>query len=243
MTDIFEDVEEQLRSERYQAIFRRILPWALLVLALALVVALAVWGWQAWRDRVVSQASERYAAGLAAYEAERDDEAKAAFEEVAESSAGGYKALALMQLGGIAIEAGDVPAAVSHFDAAAEAAPGPLIEDAARLKSALALLDTRPYAELEQRLTPLTEEGRPFRAQAREALAFAKLMAGDLEGARSDFTVLSLLADAPEGAVQRAQAALQAIDSGAAKVIPGAAKAAAALPPTQDPNASDAPQQ
>ena len=117
------------------------------------------------------------------------------------------------------------------FDEAAEAAPSDIIGDVARLKSAFALLDTAPYKDLEARLTPLTAEGRPYRAEAREALAFAKLMAGDLAGARSDFVVISLMADAGQDARQRAEAAKALIDSGSAKAIPGAVKAALALPP------------
>jgi hypothetical protein len=120
---------------------------------------------------------------------------------------------------------------VKFFDEAAEATKEPIIGDAARLKSAFALLDTAPYKDMEARLTPLTEEGRPYRVEAREALAFAKLMAGDLAGARSDFVVISLMADAGEGARQRANAAKDLIDSGSAKVVPSAVKAALALPP------------
>jgi len=114
---------------------------------------------------------------------------------------------------------------------AADAAPDPIVGDAARLKSAFALLDTAPYAELEGRLKPMTEEGRPYRNQAREALAFAKLAAGNLAGARSDFLVLSQVLDAGESTRFRAQAALAVIDSGSAKATPAIAKQAASMLP------------
>jgi hypothetical protein len=67
--------------------------------------------------------------------------------------------------------------------------------------------------------------------QAREALAFAKLMAGNTTGARSDFVVIAQSLDAPEGARQRANAAKDLIDSGSAKAVAAATRAAAALPP------------
>jgi len=65
-------------------------------------------------------------------------------------------------------------------------------------------------------------------------VAFAKLQAGDLPGARSDFVILanSLDANPSEAVRQRAQAAMQLIDAGSAKALPGAVKAAAALPKT-----------
>jgi hypothetical protein len=67
--------------------------------------------------------------------------------------------------------------------------------------------------------------------QAREALAFAKLKAGDLKGARSDFVLLSQGLDASQGVQARAQAAIGLIDSGSAKAVPAVIQAAAALPP------------
>ena len=99
-----------------------------------------------------------------------------------------------------------------------------MIGDAARLKSAFALIDTAPLKDLEGRLKPLMEEGRPYRVQAREALAFARLKAGDTAGARGDFVVLSQLLDASQGAQARAQAAIGLIDSGSAKAVPGVVK-------------------
>jgi hypothetical protein len=76
------------------------------------------------------------------------------------------------------------------------------------------------------------QDGRPYRVQAREALAYAKLMAGDMAGARGDFTVISGMLDAPEGSRARAKAAIGLIDSGSAKAIPSIVRAAAALPPS-----------
>ncbi len=80
-------------------------------------------------------------------------------------------------------------------------------------------------------MTPLMQDGHPYRVQAREALAFAKLMAGNTAGARSDFVVIAQSLDAPEGARQRANAAKDLIDSGSAKSVPAVARAAATLPP------------
>jgi hypothetical protein len=92
-------------------------------------------------------------------------------------------------------------------------------------------------------LTPLLQDGRPYRIQAREGLAFAKLMAGDTAGARGDFVIISGMLDAPEGARARAKAAMGLIDSGSAKALASTVKAAAALPPTPAVPALPAPQQ
>ena len=67
--------------------------------------------------------------------------------------------------------------------------------------------------------------------QKAPALAFAKLMKGDTAGARSDFVVIGATLDAPDTARQRANAAVNLIDSGSAKMVPAAVKAALAAPP------------
>ena len=48
MVDLFDEVEEQLRSERYTSVAKRLAPWISGVLALALVVALGYAGYQTW---------------------------------------------------------------------------------------------------------------------------------------------------------------------------------------------------
>jgi hypothetical protein len=233
LSDLFEEVEEQLRSDRYRALARKGAPWVLALAAAALVVALGYWGWQQYRQQTTDKASIGYAAGLAA-EAQGDT-AKAVqlFGEVAKSPNKAYGSLALMQLGGAKIASGkpaDVKAAVALFDQAAAAAPDDILGDAARLKSAFAILDTAPFSEVEGRLAPLMKDGHPYRVQAREALAFAKLLKGDTAGARGDFVVITGTLDAPEGARQRAQAAIGLIDTGSAKSVPAAVKAAQNLP-------------
>lgn len=231
MTDLFEEVEEQLRSDRYRTLAVKVLPWVLAIAAAALIAALGVWGWQTYRERAANKASEQYAAAIEAFGQGREPQAVQMWTEVSKSSAKAYKSLALMQLGGLKARDKNSAEAVKLFDAAAAAAPDDVIGDAARLKSAFALLDTRPYAELESRLTPLMKDGHPYRIQAREALAFAKLMKGDTAGARADFVVIGQSLDAPEGARARAGAAKDLIDSGSAKSVAAAVKAAETLPP------------
>ncbi|MBJ7410780.1 MAG: tetratricopeptide repeat protein, partial [Phenylobacterium sp.] len=231
MTDLFEEVEEQLRSDRYKQFARKALPWMLGIAAVVLVAFLGYWGYDSYRNNQIAKASETYSAAMDAFVAGDRDKARQLWTEVSKSDAKAYKALSLMHLGAYAVEARKPADAVKLFDEAAEVAPDAIVGDAARLKSAFQLLDTASLKELEGRLKPLTEEGRPYRVQAREALAFAKLNAGDLAGARGDFVLISQSLDAQQGAQARAQAAIGLIDSGSAKAVPSVVKAAQALPP------------
>lgn len=232
MVDVFEEVEEQLRSDRYKTLALKSLPWVSGVLLLALVGAVGYYGWEKHVEGSAAAASQAYE--QAGVDLNKGDIGKAFLEygEVAKTGTPAYKALALQQQAGIRLQQDKVDEAVKLFDEAAKVSPDLLFGDLARLKSAFALMDTAPYGEIEARLKPLTAEKHPYRAQAQEALAMAKLGAGKAAEARSDFQVLTLSPDATDGIRSRAQAAIALIDSGTAKSLPDIVKAAKALPPT-----------
>lgn len=233
MVDVFEEVEEQIRAERYRALGLKLLPWALGAAAAGVIAAGGLWGWDAWTNSQGDKAATTYLEALKARESGDDAKAFSLLEQVAKAPVKGYPELALMSQAGMRLNAGKTDEAVALLDKAAKAADDPIIADEARLKSALALLDTAPYKDLEARLKPLMEEKRPYRLEAREALAFAKIMAGRPNDARADFVVLSQVLDASDGMRQRAQAAIALIDSGSAANIPAAVKLAATLPEPQ----------
>jgi hypothetical protein len=231
VTDLFEEVEEQLRTDRYKQFARKVMPWFIGGAAALVVATLGYWGYDTYRTGQVSKAADQYAAAIEAFTANDREKARQLWTEVSKAQSGAYKSLSLMHLAAYAVEQKKTDEAVKLYDEAAKVATDPLVGDAARLKSAFALLDTASLKDMEARLKPLMEEGHPYRVQAREALAFAKLNAGDLAGARGDFVVLSQLLDAPQGAQARAQAAIGLIDSGSAKAVPAVVKEAAILPP------------
>lgn len=216
MVDVFEQVEEELRSDRYK---RLALTWGPVVggaLLIALVAALGWWGWDSWQSSQASKGSVAYARGLEAMEAGNAAGARAAFVEAADKGNGAYKALALNQQAALAVADNRNEEAVKLFDEAAKAARDPLLADVARLKAAWLLMDvdSTPLADLEGRLTPLTEEKRPLRAFAQQALAMARLQRGKTAEARSGLVQLTLGQDVPDVVRQTSQSAIDAIDSG-----------------------------
>lgn len=231
MTDFLEEIEEQLRSDRYRQMVQRYWPWVVGVAAAALLAALAYWGYDSYRSQQAAKASESYAAALDSVQKGDLPKAFDEFGQAAKGGARGYASLALMAQAGIRLDQGKHEEAVGLFDQAASGAPDQFLGDLARLKSALALVDTAPYSAIEERLTPLTDAKRPYHAAAREALAMAKLRAGRVQEAKSDLQILQLMPDASEASRQRAQVALLAIDSGAAANLAAIVKAAQALPP------------
>lgn len=237
MVDIFEEVDEHLRSDRLGALARRYLPWVLGIFAIALLAAFAVWGFTSYQQRNIDAASRAYATGVDLMSKNDPAGAYVSFGAAAGKSAPAYRALALMEQAGVRMQQKRTQDAVALFDQAAQATSDPVISDAARLKSALAVLDTAPYVEVEARLKPLTDPNRPYHALAREALALAKLNAGRPADALGDFQVIALMADAPQDVRERAQAAMAVIKGGTAGALPAMVKQAIALPPLPPPSA------
>ena len=231
MSDVFTEVDEQVRAERAEQWMRRGWPYALAILVAALAVALAFWGWDAFSRSQESKASVVYSKALEAQGASRTAEAEAGYQKLAKSGTAAYKSMALMQLAGLRQADHKTDEAVALLDRAASAAPDKLTRAAAQLKAGLLLVDTAPLAEVRRRLEPLTAQNQPYRFIAREGLGVARLAAGKTQEARGDFAVLAFSPDLSDAARARARAALSVIDSGTAGAIQAAVKAAAALPP------------
>lgn len=230
MADIFQEVEEQLRSDRYKTLALKALPWVGGILVLALVIALAIWGYGENRARTDARASEAYDEALTSLKAGDNVKAFGQFEAVGKAGSKAYRTLALMQQAGIRLGDNKTAEAVALFDEAAKAAPSEFIGDAARLQAAYALMDTANAAEINGRLNTIAAEGRPYRMLAREALAMTKLANNQTAAAREDFTALANGLDTPAGVRQRAKAAEALIDSGNASSLKAIIKAAQAMP-------------
>ena len=240
MVDVFEQVEEELRSERYKRLARTWLPVVGVVLVVALIGALGWWGWDSYNSNQAAKGAAAYDRGMEALRAEKPMDARAAFEEAVKAG-GAYKVLALQQQAGLAVTANKIPDAVRLFDEASKAANDPILGDPAALKAAFLIMDTAPLAEIEKRLEPLADDKRPLHAFAQEALAMAQLQHGKTAEARQAFVQLQLGQDVPDDIRQRAQAGVQAIDSGTAAGLAAIVRAAVALPAPAAAQAAAAP--
>jgi hypothetical protein len=231
VVDVFSEVDEQLRAERLRKFLRTSVPLFVATAVLCVIAVVAVWGVQKYQSVQSAKSSQAYQEALDT--AGKGDEAKAfqMFDDLARHS-GPYQALALMQQGGIRVQQNKPAEAAGLFDKAAAASKNPLVSDIATLKSAYTQLDTAPLDQMEAKLTPLTAAGRPYRIQAREALAMARLAAGKTAAAKSDLVAISLLQDTPDSARQRAQALIALIDSGTGANLKKLEEAARTATPT-----------
>jgi len=233
--DFVEEVEERLRAERYRDLARRYLPWFIAAIVAAVVGWLGVWGYDTWQARNIGQASIAYDKAITELAGGDQTGAYNAFAPIARSGPAAYRTLALMQQANLRLGAGKGAEAVSLYDAAAKAAPNPILGDLARLRAAQVAMDTAPYPQIETRLKALIGNDRPYSLEAKEMLAMAKLQAGQAQQARGDFNALSLTLGVTPAMRARAQGAIALIDGGQAPLVGQVVRTAATMPPPQGP--------
>lgn len=216
MSDIFQEVQEDLRAERARRFWQR---WGIVFAAVALLVAGGVGAWQGWRwyeRRQAEAASLAFAEAQRAVEAENPDFAAAGrrFAELAAHSPPGYRVLARLRAAALLAEAGERQAALALWDEVArDPAADPLWRDLASLMWALHGVATEDPAALAARLVPLAAPGAPWRASAREVQALLALRRGDRADARRIFRALAEDVEAPEGIRNRAARAAAGLAS------------------------------
>lgn len=190
MADIFEEVDEEVRRDRYLDQWRKYGPW---VISGATAIVLGTAGWQLWdymHTQALNSSSDSFIAAQTDFEAGRLPDASTGFELLMEEGTPGYQVLATLQRAAVALEAGAPQTAAQYFDQAAEQSGDPLIRDLAVLKSVWARWPTLSAADIGIRLRPLTNDDRPYRYMALESIAAAALRDGDLAQAESDYEYL-----------------------------------------------------
>jgi hypothetical protein len=216
VSDIFREVDEEVRREQLKRLWER---WGNYILAAAVLVVLAIAAWRAWdwwQMKKAQEAGAAYESALSLAQADKHDEAEAAFAKIAADSPKGYRILARFREAA-ELGARDPAAAVKAYDAlASDGSLGPLLQDLAQIRAALILVDTAPYQDLRTRLEPLTASERPFHHSARELLALSAWRTGDQTAARHWVDLILTDAQTPSNIRNRAEM-LMALTGGRAR--------------------------
>ncbi len=214
MSDIFREVDEDLRREQYKRLWDR---FGFYVIGLAVLIVVAVGGYKAWEWWESSRAAatgDRFLAALTLSEEGRHDEAIAALDAIALDGSGGYPILAIFRSAGERAVAGDVDGAVAAYDSiASRSGLPPLVADLSRIRAALILVDSQGPQELSSRIGDLARTGNPWRHAAREILGLAAYRTNDLAAARDYFDEIISDEESGQGVRSRAQLMLTLIQS------------------------------
>jgi hypothetical protein len=211
LTDIFEEVDEELRQDRFNQFWHRY-RWAIFGAAGLIVVGTAATvKYREWQQSRYQAQGAMFAAAAAAA---ANDAAKGAaqLEVLAAGGSQGYPLLARFEAASAKAKSGDKPGAVAALDAiAADGAVDQPYRDLATVLSALRQVDDAPRDAIVAKLQKLAIAPNPWRFTATEVSALADLEAGDKDAALKLYQQLADDLDAPQATRARAAQVLEAL--------------------------------
>jgi hypothetical protein len=197
VSDIFQEVDEEVRRDQLKKLWERYQNY---IIAAAIVLVLAVAGWRGydwWETKKAAEAGAAFEAAILLSEQGKHAEAEAAFSKIANESSTTYRPLAQVRAAAELAQT-DPKAAVAAYDKiAADSSLGPVLRDLAGLRAGALMIDNGSFADVRQRLEPLTGAGRTFRHTARELLALAAWRAEDTAAAKRWIDMISTDPETP----------------------------------------------
>jgi len=213
VTDIFREVEEDVRRERFEQLWKT---YGDYVIAAASLIIIAVAGFQLWRyyqQRQQIQASVNYAAASQMLDGGAAGSAAITFAKLAETAPGGYAQLALLQKANALYASGNATQALDTYKQVA-AKNDPLLAPVARIRAAWATVETAPRSDIDVLLKPLLDPASPWHAMAREIVAFHDYKNGAPAKALAEFRAIAADSDAPKNVKLRSQAMVTYLAAG-----------------------------
>jgi len=214
VTDIFHEVDEEVRREQLKKIWQR---YGNYIIAGCLIVVVGIAGWRGYewmqsKHAAESGAAFEQAATLA--ESGKVQEAEAAFAKLGIDGTAGYRILSRLREAAELARSDPKAAIKAYEEIAADRGAGQVIQDLATLRAGYLLVDGTPYADLRNKLEPLTGPDRAFRYSARELLALSAWKQGDASAAKQWTETIIGDPQTPAGARSRAEVLSQLIAAG-----------------------------
>jgi hypothetical protein len=239
VSDIFREVEEDVRRERFEKLWKAYGSYAIVLLALLFA---AIGGWQVWQRHELAERQKVSDAFIAAQRITNPGAAAGAFVDLARTAPAGYSLVARLSQANAMLASGQGPGAIDLYKQIAKDDSG-IIGAVARLRAAWALADTNKRSDLTELLAPLDQPGNAWRQSAREVLAYADYRAMNSKAAMAKYSELALDPESPEALRARAKAMVEYLKNGGAvnfgsvpaDAVPPQANASAAAAPAPTP--------
>ncbi|HSK39976.1 MAG TPA: tetratricopeptide repeat protein [Arenibaculum sp.] len=208
MSDIFREVDEDLRRDQFVRLWKRHGGFIVAVVLAVVLVTAGTVGWQRWQRSAAQAETMQLATALRQVDGDGGEGSGATaaadmLAMLAADAGAGRDIVARFYEAALRAEEGDRDAAIRIYGAIAADAE-PVYRDLAVLLGVLNQVDEGEPAALRTRLAPLTGEESPWRHSARELDALLALRAGDRSAAANLFARLAEDATAPQGVRSRA---------------------------------------
>ena len=215
MSDVFREVDEEVRREQAFKLWR---VYGKYIIVVAAAVVIGIGGKVGWQKYQLSQRiaeSTRFNVAVGMLTSGDAEAAAREFAALATDASDGYAMLARLREAQALVAAGKKKEAVAALDRlAADGEVDQATRDLAALLAALQVSDSASADELDRRLAPLVAEGSVWRPNALELQGLAALRRNERAKARKIFSALAKETDAPP-ALRRRVAEYLAILGGA----------------------------
>jgi hypothetical protein len=232
VTDIFEEVNEELRRDTFVDWWKK---YQVLIIAVIVLATGGVGIWEfmkAQREADIDRQAKIFDAATLSLEQGDLAGAKTSLQQLSQEKSG-FGALANLMLASAEKDQSNDPKLIEPYLRAAAERDSGLMGDIATLKLAYAMADTAELAQLEAAVKPLVDKGGYAGALAREIVAAKALATGNIDRARAEYTALSYELDAPQNLKLRASQALGTLPRATPAPAPATPAAPAATPPAQ----------
>ncbi len=212
MSDIFDEINEDLRAERAQALLRRYGGLLAGLCVLAILGVGAYQGWKYYQARQTARQAELYLGAMRIADGPDGTQRQAAlpdFAKLAQDGNPGYRTLSRLREAALKADAGDGAAASALWNAVAgDTAADPLLRDLANLEWAMHQIDGGDPEAVAARLAPLAQGNNPWHSLAQEQQGLLAMRQGKTDAARDIFKRLGQDVAAPDGVRGRANGLL-----------------------------------
>jgi hypothetical protein len=204
VSDIFKEIDEELRRENFAKLWQRYGYYVIGFVAVVVVATGIGVGWRQYQQHLQAEEGERYQVALDLLHQDKLQEASAAFAALAQSSAQ-RAVLARFEEAAIMVKRGDTAGAAARYEAiAADVSVDRAFRDLAAICAAQYGLAKGDPRLIVARLEPLASTAGPWQPSALELTALAQIKAGDKKAALANYRRLADDASAPQGMRTRA---------------------------------------
>jgi hypothetical protein len=213
VSDIFREVEEDVRRERLEKLWKKYGDYIIAGMAVIVVGVAGFKLWQHYQAVQIAKASVAYSTAMQLGNGGKSAEAAQVFANIAKNAPRGYAASARLAEADALFADGKTADAVALYKTIAQEDKTEL-GDLARIREAWALANSASKSDLQTLLAPLTDPKSAWRFMAREIIAYCDFRDGALKAAQSEYESLTAESDAPEAVRRRAAAMASLIRAG-----------------------------
>jgi hypothetical protein len=212
LSDIFQEVEEEVRRERLEKIWKEYGDY--IVAGVALIV-IAIAGFELWQRYELNQQQKASIEYDQATQLAATDPASAIpkLEELSKTAPPGYALLARFTEADALLANGERDKAIDIFKSISSDR-NEIIGNAARLRAAWAIVESAPRETIAGLVQPLNDPGSAWRFMAREVLAYADYRSREFDTAGREYQALADDGKAPSTVRVRAKAMASLIKAG-----------------------------